>query len=218
MTIANPRTTAHAVIRRYHADAALRVTIATDLEAIASEPWAPFVWWRDPRSNHCIPRDAGTVHDIATTKSLVDRRFLFDRLADLRAAIDRQATRSLTEAVAEYVELITGQHGIRPEVLLARTGLNGHDPIARSEAGRRLGVSYQRIYQLEKQLQAHRERSASPAGVWMPRSQEHNTPDGPTGAPIAGSPRFRGSSPPGDHVQPVSREISPGSQRHCNVG
>lgn len=69
-----------------------------------------------------------------------------------RAAIDRQAALSPADAVAEYVELTTGQHGLRLEVLLARTGLNGHDPTTGVEAGRRLGVSYQRIHQLEQQL------------------------------------------------------------------
>ena len=35
----------------------------------------------------------------------------------------------LAEAVAGYVEAISSQHGIRLEVLLAYTGLNGRDPI-----------------------------------------------------------------------------------------
>jgi hypothetical protein len=109
------------------------------------------------------------VYDIATAASAVDRRFLFDHLDDLRAAIDRQAVMRLDHAIAEYVSLITGQHDERLDVLLARTGLSGDDPITGAEAGRRLGVSYQRIYQLEKQLQGHRNRAMPPGGIWMPQ-------------------------------------------------
>ena len=68
-------------------------------------------------------------------------------------------------AIAQYIEAISGQTGERLEVLLARTGLGGRDPVTAAEAGRMLGVSYQRIYQLEQQLDTHRIRVSSPAGV-----------------------------------------------------
>jgi hypothetical protein len=169
VTIANLRTITHSAIRRHHEEAGLRARIDTVLKEVAIEPWAPQVRFWDPRFTDYLPKSDATVHDIATSRSIPDRQFLFDRLGDLRAAIDKQATLSLTDAVAEYVELITGQHGARLEVLLARAGLNGQDPIARAEAGRRLGVSYQRIYQLEQQLQAHRDRAMPPGGIWMPQ-------------------------------------------------
>ena len=140
-----------------------------ELTDVAAEPWATRIWYRDPRFADHLPKGDATVHDIATSGSLADRRFLFDRLADLREAIDTQAALSLKDAVAEYVELITGQHGVRLEVLLARSGLNGQNPIPRAEAGRHLGVSYQRIYQLEQQLAGHRGRAMPPGGVWMPQ-------------------------------------------------
>jgi hypothetical protein len=57
-------------------------------------------------------------------------------------------------------------------VLLARTGLRGHDSITRSEAAKQLVVSSQRIYQLEQQLTKHRNRTAPPAGVWMPQATQ----------------------------------------------
>ena len=140
-----------------------------ELADVAAEPWATQVWYRDPRFADHLPKSNATVHEIATAGTAIDRRFLFDRLDGLRVAIDKQAVLSLTDAVAEYVELTTGQHGTRLEVLLARTGLNGQDPIPRADAGRRLGVSYQRIYQLEQKLQTHRHRATSPGGIWMPQ-------------------------------------------------
>jgi hypothetical protein len=129
-----------------------------------------------------------TVHDIATRGTVTDRRDLWDHLDGLYAAVESQALLGLGEAVARYVELITGQSCERLEVLLARMGLNGRDPITRVEAAGRLGVSYQRIYQLEQQLSKHRNRAAPPAGVWMPqvtRAQHTGWPDGYTDTGIA---------------------------------
>ena len=146
VTIANLRTTAHAAIRQHHQEVDLRHHIDAVLEDVAVEPWATRIWHRDPRFTDYLPKSDATVYGIATTGTEVDRRFLFDCLADLLAAIDTQAALSLTDAVAEYVELITGQHKVRLEVLLTRTGLCRQEPIPRAEAGRRLGVSYQRIY------------------------------------------------------------------------
>lgn len=169
VTIANIRTTAHAAICRHHHETTLRGSIASDLAVLALEPWARQVWNRDPRFSAYLPNSSTTVYDITTTGSVRNRRLLFDRLSDLHAAIDKQANLSLNDAVAEFVELITGQHGLRLDVLLARTGLRGDDPIAGPEAGRRLGVSYQRIYQLEQQLKSHGDRAAPPCGIWMPQ-------------------------------------------------
>jgi len=126
-------------------------------------------------------------------RSSVDRRHLFDHLADLRSAIDRQATLSLGDAVAQYVELISGQHGDRLDVLLARTALNGSDRITGSAAGERLGVSFQRVFQLERQLEAARDRAASPAGIWMPQldtAEKTGWPDGCTESGVAALRQF----------------------------
>ncbi len=113
------------------------------------------------------------------------------------AAAAAQAALSLPDAVGDYVEAISGQHGRRLEVLLARTGLDGSDPITGVEAARRIGVSNQRISQLVDQLQRHRERTRAPAGVWMPQVAEAERscfPDEYTGAGIAAVRRF--CSPP----------------------
>jgi hypothetical protein len=83
------------------------------------------VWRHDPRFTRFLPRGDATVSDIATFGSALDRRYLFDRLDGLRTAIDAQAALSLQDAVAEYVGLVSSQHGERLKVLLARTGLNG---------------------------------------------------------------------------------------------
>jgi hypothetical protein len=187
VTIANIRTIAHAAIRRHHAETDLRARIELEFECVAAEPWATRIWYQDPRFREHLPRGDQTVYDIATAGTAADRQFLFDRLDDFRSAIDTQAAASLDDAVAQYVELITGQHDERLDVLMARTGLGGHDPITAPVAGQRLGVTYQRIHQLVQQLEGHRNRTAAPAGVWMPQintAVEHGWPDGYTDAGI----------------------------------
>lgn len=123
----------------------------------------------DPRFAEFVPKGDATVFDVAISGTALDRRTLWEHLTGLRAAVDAQAALSLSEAVSAYVEVISGQHGQRLDVLLARTGLNGRDPITGIEAGRRLGVSYQRIYQLEQQLRKSRDKARSPGGIWMPQ-------------------------------------------------
>jgi hypothetical protein len=75
----------------------------------------------------------------------------------------------LLNAVAQYVEAISGQHAERLDMLLAHTGLNGRDSITGAEAARRLGVSHQRMYQIVQQLYRARDRACPPAGIWMPQ-------------------------------------------------
>ena len=193
VTVNDLRTTGNDAIRRYHQESNLRAQIATDLTAVASEPWAEQIWYHDPRFTKHLPRSDSTVHDIATTGSTTDRRVLWNHLPALRAAIDTQATLGLDGAVAQYVELISGQHRERLKVLLARTGLSGRNPTTGGEAGRILGVSRRRIYQLEPKLSNHRTRTVSPAGVWMPqvtRALVTGWPDGYTDAAIAAITRF----------------------------
>jgi hypothetical protein len=136
---------------------------------MASEPWAPHIWYHDPRFTRFVPKGALTVFEIATTGSGVDRRFLWEQGDKLRNAVDAQAELSLLGAISQYVEAISGQHGDRLEALLARTGLNGLDPITGADAARRLGILHQRMYQIVQQLYRARDRACPSAGIWMPQ-------------------------------------------------
>jgi hypothetical protein len=168
VTVRDIRRTGNEAIRIHHETVELRLRIDTDLSAIAIEPWAEHIWYRDPRFSAFLPKGDSTVHDIATSGTAVNRRFLWNRLVGFRAAVEDQARLSLADAVSQYVEAVSGQRGQRLDVLLAVTGLNGHDPIIGPEATRRLNVSSQRIYQIVEQLR-HRMKKARPAkGAWLP--------------------------------------------------
>jgi hypothetical protein len=150
-TVADLRETGNAAIAAHHASAPERRRqaaesrrIADKLRTLAGEPWTAQVWWRDPRFRDLLPRGDVTVREICLNGSSEERRHLWGNLADLEVRVERLAASPLGEAVAGYVEAISGQHGIRLEVLLAYTGLSGRDPIMGREAGAILGVSYQR--------------------------------------------------------------------------
>jgi len=169
VTIDDIRTTGNEAIRRHYESVDVRHRIDSDLAAVGLEPWASHLWQRDPRFAEFVPKGDVTVRDIATSDTATDRRALWNRLDALRAAVAVQGALSLWEAVSEYVEAVSGQHGQRLNVLLAVAGLNGSDPITGVEAGSFLGVSHQRVYQLVDQLHRARDRARPPAGIWMPQ-------------------------------------------------
>lgn len=109
------------------------------------------------------------------------------------AAVGARAALSLPDAVAQYVEAISGQHGDRLEALLARTGLGGQDPITGAEMARRLGVSDQRASQITGRLRYHRDRCRPAEGAWMPQlveAERAGWPDGYTGEGMAATRGF----------------------------
>ena len=171
-TVADIRITGNEAIRRHNEQVAQLPHLQTDMAVVAAEPWARHVWHRDPRFAEFLPKADATVYDIATSGSLDLQRFLWDHLDGLRAAIGTQGARTVGDAVAEYIEAISAQHGDRLEALLAQTGLGGQDPITNREMARRLGVSDQRASQIVRRLWYHRDRCRPPAGVWMPQVVE----------------------------------------------
>lgn len=140
-TVADIRFTGNRAIRRHLEEADERSAMNLALAAVAGEAWAPHIWHRDPRFARYVPKGSETVEQIALSGHPNDRRALWCQLDGLRAAVAAQAALSLPDAVAEYVEAISGQHGRRLEVLLARTGLSGHDPALGSQ---RRGTSSRR--------------------------------------------------------------------------
>jgi len=191
VTVEDLRTTGNAAIARHRAESHLRQKLAADLADIASQRWAQHIWRLDPRFSEFLPLGTATVYDIATTGTTLEKRQLWEHATQLHRAVQAQGRLSLLEAVSDYVEAISGQHGERLEVLLARTGLNGQEPIAGAQAARQLGVSDQRIHQLVKQLYHARDRAEAPAGVWLPQVQTAETGAWPRGIATEAAPTIR---------------------------
>ena len=164
-TVADLRFTGNRAIRCHIEETDQRSEMNIALSAVAAEPWASHIWHRDPRFSRYLPKGEDTVQQIAASGHPDQRRGLWGHVEGLRAAVAAQAALSLPEAVAGYVSAISGQRGQRLNVLLARTGLNGRDPISGPRAARMLGVSPARIYQIQDALDRHRLRARPPAGV-----------------------------------------------------
>ncbi len=109
------------------------------------------------------------MYGVVTSGTDDDRTFLWVNLEALREVVAAQAALTLPDAVSDYVEAISGQHGDRLDVLLAVTGLNGQDPISALEGSRRIGRAPTRAGQLRRRLFVLRDQARPPAGVWMPQ-------------------------------------------------
>jgi hypothetical protein len=168
ITVDDLRVIGNDAIRRHHTETGLFEALKADLSNMASESWAPLIWYHDPRFTRFLPKGDHTIYQIAASGSAVDRRFLWEHRNGLREAVDAQARLSLLDAISQYVEAVSGQHGDRLEALLACTGLNGRDPITGADAARRLGVSHQRMSQIVQQMYRARDRACPPEGIWMP--------------------------------------------------
>ena len=181
VTVEDIRITGNEAIHHHHDTVDLRHRIDTDLAAVALEPWSPHIWHRDPRFAEFVPKGDSTVREITTSGTALDRRALWDRLDDLRAAVKapRVHCRSRRRWLS-YIEAVSGQHGERLDVLLAETGLNGLEPITRPEAARRLNVSRARIYQIVNQMNRRLARARPRHGAWIPQlsvAEETGWPD-----------------------------------------
>ena len=179
-TVSDIRTTGNAAIVNYHG------------VSQAGEPWARHIWDRDPRFSEYLPKGGGTVYGVVTSGTDDDRLFLWDNLEALREAVATQAALTLPDAVAEYVEAISGQHGDRLDMLLAVTGLNGLDPISALEGSRRIGRSRVRVGVLRRRLFVLRDQARPPAGAWPPQVGEAERDGWPDGYTERGVEETRG--------------------------
>ncbi|MCH8129880.1 MAG: hypothetical protein IIC70_08285 [Acidobacteria bacterium] len=147
------------------------------LEQVTTDDWTRQVWRRDLRFRDLLPGVDATVHDIAISGHHTDQRSLLKTLPKLEKRLDRFARESRDEALIRYVSANTGQSRQRTTRLLQSLGLL-EPTITGSEAGRQLGVSPQRIYQLVGQIRHRIEQAQPPNGAapWLPQD--------PTAVPI----------------------------------
>jgi hypothetical protein len=140
------------------------------LEQVPTDDWTGQVWRRDLRFRDLLPDVDATVHDIAISGHHTHQRHLLNTLPKLQKRLDEFARESRDEALIRYVATNTGQSRQRTTRLLQSLGLL-EPTITGSEAGRQLGVSPQRIYQLVGQIRHRIEQAQPPNGAapWLPQ-------------------------------------------------
>jgi hypothetical protein len=140
------------------------------LKQAAADGWTRQVWRRDLRFGDLLPGVDATVYDIAISGHHTHQRHLLKTLPKLQKRLDKFAKESRDEALIRYVSTNTGQSRQRTTRLLQSLGLL-EPTITGSEAGRQLGVSPQRIYQLVGQIRHRIEQAQPPNGAapWLPQ-------------------------------------------------
>ena len=121
------------------------------LEQVTTDDWTRQIWRRDLRFRDLLPSVDATVHDIAISGHHTHQRYLLKTLPKLQKRLDEFGRQSRDEALLRYISANTGQSRQRTTRLLQSLGLL-EPTITGSEAGRQLGVSLQRIYQLVGQI------------------------------------------------------------------
>jgi hypothetical protein len=140
------------------------------LEQVTRDDWTRQVWRRDLRFRDLLPDVDATVHDIAISGHHTHQRSLLKTLPELEKRLEEFGRESRDEALIRYVSTNTGQSRQRATRLLQSLGLL-EPQITGSEAGRQLGVSPQRIYQIVGQIRHRIEQAQPPNGAapWLPQ-------------------------------------------------
>ena len=140
------------------------------LEQVTTDDWTRQVWRRDLRFGDVLPDVDAPVHDIAISGQHSDQRYLLKTLPKLQKRLNEFGRENRDDALIRYVSANTGQSRHWTTRLLQSLGLL-EPTITGSEAGRQLGVSPQRIYQLVGQIRDRIEQVQPPNGAtpWLPQ-------------------------------------------------
>jgi Sigma-70, region 4 len=143
------------------------------LERVAGTDWAEQVSEQDPRFKHLLPPGQGTVLD--RIENLISEPAIVGNVGSLPALVGsikkieeyiNDARRySLEHCLLEFLRLLSRTEKDRLEVLAARFGWNGGEPQTLEVCGQRLGVTRERIRQIQATVIARIPKHA----VFMPQ-------------------------------------------------
>jgi len=128
---------------------------STQLTQALQEHWVDRISGHDPRFRHLLPLGEGTleerieraVSDPAVAAPDIPR--LLESLPAIRQVVERIRSQTLEESLSDLLVTIAGTQQARLEVLASRFGWNGEDPKTLQECGDQLGVTRERIRQIE---------------------------------------------------------------------
>jgi len=143
------------------------------VEAIDA-PWADQVSAQDPRFADLLPPGDGTVFERIEQitgqpqEDIGAERELAEAVAAIERRIEEMSRLTLDSALTQFLEALSGFHGAKLEALSARLGWSGAPPITLEEAGNMVGVSRERMRQLQKRTTDRLPQHA----VYMPSLDE----------------------------------------------
>ena len=143
------------------------------LTEVGGEGWADQVSEQDPRFQGLLPSGSGTVQDrvercLAEPGSglaAVEGKELAAALPSIRARVDQISRLKLDDALRDFLAALTKRSESQFSALWARFGWNGDGPITLEEVARPLGVTRERIRQIETKVRTRLPTHA----VFMPQ-------------------------------------------------
>ena len=127
------------------------------LEAIAA-PWSPQVSYRDARFADILSPGEHTVFERLERVTLepqdppLTKVELAREVVDVRTRLSQLSEQTLEVALANLVEQTTHLHGRKLQALIKRFGWAGEPPATLEEAASQIGVTRQRIRQMQKRF------------------------------------------------------------------
>lgn len=156
----NARTAAYEEIGRLTSDEDLPDWAAT-LATVATEPWASSVSERDARFRGLLPRDTeGTVLDRIeqvlqnpdSVMSVVRGPELVLAARKVQEEVERIEALGLDESLRQLLVAASRKRQNQMEALTARFGWSGASPVTLEEAARPIGVTRERVRQIESRF------------------------------------------------------------------
>lgn len=130
------------------------------LEETAAADWAEQVSDQDPRFKHLLPPGQGTVLD--RIENLISEPAIAGNVASVAALvastkkieeyITHAKRHSLEYSLVEFLRLLSRTEKNRLDVLAARFGWNGEEPQTLEVCGQRLGVTRERVRQIQASI------------------------------------------------------------------
>jgi len=148
-----------------------------ELLGIVTEPWVEQVGPADPRFSDLIPpRPQATVLemlDALTSGPDSDAQALAQlaqAVPELRSRLEHVAALPLEAQLEDFLRALSRLEGVRLRALIDRLGWGGTAPITLEEAGERLGITRERVRQLQEKLTNRLNAISFPA--YMPKLDE----------------------------------------------
>lgn len=146
------------------------------LEDAAGKEWAEQISEQDPRFVSLLPPGCGTLQERIdrlisepdSLSSVSQIPALVDSILRIEGTIAQVMQSSLEDCLSDFLKLISRTDGERLQVLGARFGWCGAEPITLEECGKQLGLTRERI----RQIQASAVKRIPKHQVFMPKLDE----------------------------------------------